>query len=107
MGPLGPVWAKSNEAKKVQAGQPPTLKARWAHLHQFRHPISPVPQIAKRTPGPKLAKNHFLAIFDPWPLAITRGHQIEIRNVSSSFKGQTSLHQCTPYHGFRNSAYMV
>ncbi|MBW0489419.1 hypothetical protein O181_029134 [Austropuccinia psidii MF-1] len=67
MGPLGTFWPKSNEAKRGQGGQPPTLKARWAHLSQFWPPISPVPQMVKRTPEPKLA------IFNPWTLSITRG----------------------------------
>ncbi|MBW0469556.1 hypothetical protein O181_009271 [Austropuccinia psidii MF-1] len=29
--------------------------------------------MAKRAPGPKLAKNHILATFNPWPLETTRG----------------------------------
>ncbi|MBW0503643.1 hypothetical protein O181_043358 [Austropuccinia psidii MF-1] len=105
--PLGPFWAKSNEAKRGQGVQPPTFKARWVPSHKWTHlsqiwpPIPPVPQMAKRTPGPKLATSN------PWPLAITRGHQIKLRKVSPSFRGKSSLHQCTLYQGFRNSAYMV
>ncbi|MBW0498278.1 hypothetical protein O181_037993 [Austropuccinia psidii MF-1] len=86
---------------QIQWGQPPTSKARWAHLSQIWPPIPPVPQMAKRTPGHKLAN------LSPWPLEITRGHQIKLRKVSPSFRGKTSPHQCTPYHGFRNGAYMV
>ncbi|MBW0470523.1 hypothetical protein O181_010238 [Austropuccinia psidii MF-1] len=40
----------------------------WAHLSQIWPSISSVPQMAKRTPGPKLAKKHSLATFNPWPL---------------------------------------
>ncbi|MBW0520044.1 hypothetical protein O181_059759 [Austropuccinia psidii MF-1] len=107
MGPLGPFWPKSNEAKRGQGGQPPTLKAmwdpnhKWAHLGQCWPSISPVPQMAIRTPGPKLA------IFNPWPLEITRDHQIKLKKVSPSFRGKTSLHQFSLYHGFSNGAYMV
>ncbi|MBW0504678.1 hypothetical protein O181_044393 [Austropuccinia psidii MF-1] len=74
---------------------------KWAHLSQYWAPISPVRQMAKRTPGPKLAT------FNPWPLAITRGHQIKLRRFSPSFRGKTPLHQCMPYHEFRNGEYMV
>ncbi|MBW0470519.1 hypothetical protein O181_010234 [Austropuccinia psidii MF-1] len=61
MGPLHPFWPKSNEARRGQGSQPPTFNARWvpnhkwAHLSQIWPPIPPVPQMAKRTPGPKLA----------------------------------------------------
>ncbi|MBW0509256.1 hypothetical protein O181_048971 [Austropuccinia psidii MF-1] len=75
MGPLGPCWPKSNECK---GGQPPTLKARWAHLNRFWPPISTFPEMTKRTSGPKLA------IFNPWPLATTRGHQLKFRKDSPS-----------------------
>ncbi|MBW0549947.1 hypothetical protein O181_089662 [Austropuccinia psidii MF-1] len=62
--------------------------------------------MAKRTPAPKLAKTHVLAIFNPWPLAITSGHQLKLSKFTPSFRGKTSLHQCTLNHGFRNGSYM-
>ncbi|MBW0511818.1 hypothetical protein O181_051533 [Austropuccinia psidii MF-1] len=46
-------------------------EAKEAHLSQFWPPISSFPKMTKRTLGPKLAKNHILAIFNPWPLATT------------------------------------
>ncbi|MBW0470091.1 hypothetical protein O181_009806 [Austropuccinia psidii MF-1] len=64
MGPSGPSFPKFNEAKRGQGGLPPSSKAKWAHLNQFWPPIPPVPQMAKRTPGPKSAKNHVLATFN-------------------------------------------
>ncbi|MBW0505609.1 hypothetical protein O181_045324 [Austropuccinia psidii MF-1] len=71
MGPLGPFWPKSNESKRSQGGKPPSLKERWvpnhkwAHLIQFWPPISTFPKLAKMTSGPKLARYHSLAIFQP------------------------------------------
>ncbi|MBW0482492.1 hypothetical protein O181_022207 [Austropuccinia psidii MF-1] len=90
-------------AKRGKGGKPPTFKARWVPNHKWAQ----VPQMAKRSPGTKLAKNHVLATFNSWPLAITRGHHIKLRKDSPSYRGKTSLHQCTLYHGFRNGAYMV
>ncbi|MBW0466483.1 hypothetical protein O181_006198 [Austropuccinia psidii MF-1] len=85
----------SNEATpnpKGQAGPKPLVD-----------PPEPIlaPKMAIRTPGPKLA------IFNPWPLATTRGHQLKLSKLSPPLRGKTLLHQCTPYQGFRNSAYMV
>ncbi|MBW0466055.1 hypothetical protein O181_005770 [Austropuccinia psidii MF-1] len=56
MGPLGPFWPKSNEAKRGQGGSAPAPKARWvpnhkwAHLSQFWCLISSIP---KWTKGPQ------------------------------------------------------
>ncbi|MBW0478182.1 hypothetical protein O181_017897 [Austropuccinia psidii MF-1] len=101
--PLGPFWPRSNDTKRGQGGKPPALKARWVpnhkwtHLSQFWPPISTLPKIPQTTPGPKLAKNHVLTIFNPWPLAATRGHQLNSSKLSSPFRGKTLLHQCTLY----------
>ncbi|MBW0526892.1 hypothetical protein O181_066607 [Austropuccinia psidii MF-1] len=37
IGPLGPFWPKSNEAKRGQGGQLPTFKARWDPNHKWAH----------------------------------------------------------------------
>ncbi|MBW0491190.1 hypothetical protein O181_030905 [Austropuccinia psidii MF-1] len=59
IGPLGPFWLNSNEAKRGQGGDLPAPKARWTHLSQVWPPISTIPKMAKRTPGPKFASgNH-------------------------------------------------
>ncbi|MBW0497406.1 hypothetical protein O181_037121 [Austropuccinia psidii MF-1] len=57
MGPLGPFWPNSNEAKRVQGGSPLAPKPQVG-------PPEPVfdPKWPKSTLGPKLAKNHKLHI---------------------------------------------
>ncbi|MBW0462133.1 hypothetical protein O181_001848 [Austropuccinia psidii MF-1] len=75
MGLLRPSSPKSNKAKRGKGGSPPAAKVRWvphhkwAHLSQFWPLILSIPKWQKRTPGPKLDKNHTLATFNPWPLA--------------------------------------
>ncbi|MBW0462168.1 hypothetical protein O181_001883 [Austropuccinia psidii MF-1] len=103
MGPLGPLWPKSNEAKRGQRGNPPAPKAIWvpthkcANLSQFWPQISTIPKWPESTPGPKLAKNHKLVTFNPWTLESTRGHQLSSNKASPQFRGRPLLHQCTPY----------
>ncbi|MBW0540088.1 hypothetical protein O181_079803 [Austropuccinia psidii MF-1] len=70
-------------------------------------PNSIFPKMAKRTPGPELAKNHILATFKPFPLETTRSHQLKSSRFSPPFRGRTLLHQWTPYQGFIHGAYMV
>ncbi|MBW0585382.1 hypothetical protein O181_125097 [Austropuccinia psidii MF-1] len=82
MGPLGPFWLNSNEAKRGQGSDLPPPKARWAHLSQFWPPISTIPKMDKRTPGPKFASGN---------------HQLKSRKISPQFRGRPLLHQCTPY----------
>ncbi|MBW0569252.1 hypothetical protein O181_108967 [Austropuccinia psidii MF-1] len=93
MGPLGPFWPQSNEAKRGQGGQPPTLNSRWAHLIQV-WPQSC--QSHKWPKGPQEAN---------WPVSSPGLWQSPeaTRSSSASFP----FHQCTPHHGLRNGAYMV
>ncbi|MBW0470053.1 hypothetical protein O181_009768 [Austropuccinia psidii MF-1] len=89
---MGPTTSPQGQVgPKPQVGPPEPILA----------PNPPVSQITKRSPGPKLA------ICNPWPLGITRGHQIKLTKYSLSFSGKTSLHQYTPSHGFRSGEYMV
>ncbi|MBW0546232.1 hypothetical protein O181_085947 [Austropuccinia psidii MF-1] len=71
MGPLGPFWPKSNEAKRGQGGSSSSPKARsvpnhkWAHLSQFwpQNPINP--EMAKTTLGPKVGHNSAHGLWQP------------------------------------------
>ncbi|MBW0474594.1 hypothetical protein O181_014309 [Austropuccinia psidii MF-1] len=82
----------------------PTPKARWvpnhkwAHLSQFGPPISTIPKMAKRTPGPKLAT------FNPWPLETT-SLSPEIFSLNSG--KERSFINVIGTKGFRCGAYMV
>ncbi|MBW0477917.1 hypothetical protein O181_017632 [Austropuccinia psidii MF-1] len=57
----------------------------------------PEPILAQISTIPKMAKNHILDNFNPWPLETTRGHQLRSSKASPQFRGRTLLHQCTPY----------
>ncbi|MBW0526289.1 hypothetical protein O181_066004 [Austropuccinia psidii MF-1] len=88
----------------------PTTKPQVDPPEPFWPPISSVPKMAIRTPGPKLA------IFNPWPLATTRGHQLKLSKLSPPLRGKTlrtkdsgmvhiwyNIPLCTNGEGFRTS----
>ncbi|MBW0469937.1 hypothetical protein O181_009652 [Austropuccinia psidii MF-1] len=83
MGPLGPFWPKSNEAKRGQGGSSSALKARWVPNHKW-------PQ------------------FSPWPLATTRGHQLSSKQGFPSSSGEDfSFLNAPRTQGSRSGAYIV
>ncbi|MBW0554142.1 hypothetical protein O181_093857 [Austropuccinia psidii MF-1] len=60
VGPSGPFWPKSNDAKRGQGGQPPTSKARWAHVSQIWPPSH---QSHKWPKGPQDLNSPFSTLF--------------------------------------------
>ncbi|MBW0495786.1 hypothetical protein O181_035501 [Austropuccinia psidii MF-1] len=98
MGPLGPFWPKSNEAKRGQGGSPSAPKSRWIPNHKWAHlsqlwPQNPInPKWPKTTLGPKLAINQLMA---------SGNHQRPPAQLKTrillQFKGRLLLLQCTPY----------
>ncbi|MBW0548440.1 hypothetical protein O181_088155 [Austropuccinia psidii MF-1] len=64
---------------------------KWAHLSQYWPPISSVPKMVKRTPGPKLAKNHSLAIFHPLTSGNDQMLPAQFQKVFPSIQGKDSL----------------
>ncbi|MBW0573965.1 hypothetical protein O181_113680 [Austropuccinia psidii MF-1] len=99
MGRLGAFWPNSNETKRGKGGSPPAPKARlvenhkWAHLSQFW---------SQSQQSQRMAKNHIVATFNPWPRETTRVHQLRPRKVSPKFRGRPLRTK-----GSRCGAYMV
>ncbi|MBW0492084.1 hypothetical protein O181_031799 [Austropuccinia psidii MF-1] len=94
VGPLGPFWASSNDAKRGQGGSP----------------SSPKPQVGPPEPvlAPKWLKTTSGPLFSPWPLEITRGHQLSSKERFPSVSGEEfSFLNTPPTQGSRSGAYMV
>ncbi|MBW0512135.1 hypothetical protein O181_051850 [Austropuccinia psidii MF-1] len=96
MGPLGPFWPKSNEAKRGPGGSPPAPKARWVQNHKGAH-LSPI--LAPNLNNPKMAKR--TPRTTGWPLETTRGHQLSYREASPQLRVRPLFHQCTLYQSIQ------
>ncbi|MBW0533157.1 hypothetical protein O181_072872 [Austropuccinia psidii MF-1] len=65
------------------------------------------PTNGEKDPRTQIDQETHIGHFQTLAWEINRGHQIKLSKFSPSLRGKTSLHQCTPYHGFRAGAYMV
>ncbi|MBW0510719.1 hypothetical protein O181_050434 [Austropuccinia psidii MF-1] len=107
MGPLGPFWTKSNEAKRIQ---PPAPTARWvpnhkwAHLSQFLALNLNSPKNGEKDPRTQI--NQEPKSGHSQPLA-SGSHQLKFSKLLPPFRRRNLLHQCTLYQGVRHGAYMV
>ncbi|MBW0590958.1 hypothetical protein O181_130673 [Austropuccinia psidii MF-1] len=82
MGPLGPFWPKSNEAKRIQ---PSALKARWVPNHRWAHlsqPLAPNLNSAKNgQKDPRTQIGQEPKSGHSQPLA-SGSHQLKSSNIS-------------------------
>ncbi|MBW0567896.1 hypothetical protein O181_107611 [Austropuccinia psidii MF-1] len=96
MGPFGPFLPKPNGAKRGKGGNPPSPKAKWAHLSQFWPPISTIQKMDKSTPGttfwplsaPGLWKPPEATISGPERFPLNSGEDLSFTNVLHT-KGST------------------